>query len=44
MVGLIRGYPLSHSTASLLRTGLVHGWQWLEPVLSLLRWGSGWAG
>ena len=43
MVGLIRGYPLSHSTASishrtapLLRTGLVHRWQWPEPVLGLL--------
>lgn len=44
MVELIRGYPLSHHTAPLLRTGLVHGWQWLRSVLSLLGWGAGRAG
>lgn len=32
MMGLIRGYPISHSTAPLLRTGLVHRWQWPGPV------------
>lgn len=45
MVGLIREYPLSHSTAPcsqltelLLKTGLVHGW--LGIVLSLLEHGG----
>lgn len=45
MVGLVRKYPLSHSTAPssqltepLLKTGLVHGW--LGIVLSLLECGG----
>lgn len=45
MVGLIRQYPLSHSTVPysqltepLLKTGLVHGWP--GTVLSLLEHGG----